>query len=84
MESTEYGSVVAHILAQIREEYESAQMGLSGLAIGTARHEVIAQKMTNLGNLQKQLEIYVDPMEAIALIIEQIDGHPSSTSKSIE
>ena len=84
MESTEYGSVVAYILAQIREEYESAQLGLSGLAVGTARHEVIAQKMTNLGNLQEQLEIYVDPMEAIALIIEQIDGPPASASTSIE
>jgi CheY-like chemotaxis protein len=39
------GSVVVRLLQRIRDEYESAKLGLTGLAYGTSQHQVITSKM---------------------------------------
>ncbi len=49
------GSEVARLLAQIREEYEAAERGLSGLTQGTSKHEFVTKKMENMGKLHSQL-----------------------------
>jgi hypothetical protein len=71
MSNVPQGSEVARLLNQIRLEQESAIRGLHGFA-ETARHEIITQKMMNIGRHQERLvELIGDA--AIPLIIEQID-----------
>lgn len=68
----EQGSEVAHLLAQIRSEYEAAHQGLSGLAQGSSQHQFITKRMERIGELHLQLqEILGD--EAMALIAVQLD-----------
>ncbi len=84
MESSQgQGSQVTRLLAQIQQEYEAAQLGLSGLAYGTSKHEFITQKMENVGKLQEQLQTIVGEMPAIALIVEQLNACPERKSLSV-
>jgi len=41
-------SEIVRLREAIRAEYEAAQRGLSGLALGTAQHELIIARMENL------------------------------------
>jgi hypothetical protein len=76
------GSEVARLLKKIREEYESAQLGLSGLAYGTVKHEFITQKMENMGRLQGELETIVGDA-AIAMVVAQLETCPDVKSSSV-
>jgi hypothetical protein len=71
-------SEVACLLARIREEYEAAQRGLSGLASGTSQHAFISAKMENIGTLHTQLHDLVGDA-AIAMIAEHFEPkHPAA------
>jgi hypothetical protein len=48
MNNTEHGSEVARLLQQIDQECEAARPGLSGLALGTARHDFITTRLERI------------------------------------
>ena len=66
-------SEVARLLNQMREEYEAARRGLSGLAQGTSRHCFITARMENMGKLHSQLDALVGD-EAIALVVHCLES----------
>jgi hypothetical protein len=66
-------SEVARILQQIREEYESAQQGLSGVAYGNSQHAFITAKMENMGVLHEELQKLVGQSTAITLVASQLE-----------
>jgi len=74
-------SEVARLLDQIREEYESAMRGLSGLAQGTSRHSFITTRMENMGKLQTQLDELIGD-NAIALVVNCLEGCPDYSSSN--
>lgn len=76
-------SEVARLLAQIREEYESAKLGVSGLAQGVGQHKFITQKMERMGQLQGELETIVGD-EAIALVVAHLETCPDAPSSSLQ
>ncbi|MFL5628598.1 MAG: hypothetical protein ACJ788_23700 [Ktedonobacteraceae bacterium] len=69
-EETENKSEVARLLKQIDLEFEAAQLGMSGLAEGTARHEFIKAKMEQVGVFETELAAHVGKDEANRLICE--------------
>ena len=72
--ANEQRSEVRRILAQISEEYESAQRGMSGLSYGSSQHDFITARMGNIGNLHAQLQSLVGDI-AIEMIAEQLNGY---------
>lgn len=52
-------SEVVRLRRQIELELEAAQRGLSGLALGTARHEFIRRRMERVGMYQDKLAMVV-------------------------
>lgn len=77
------GSEVARLLSQISAEYEAAQQGLTGLTYGMSQHEFISARMENMGNLHRKLQSIVGD-EAIAMIVQRIDGPASNENKLSE
>jgi hypothetical protein len=69
------GSEVARILEQIRLEYESACLGMSGPSYGSTKHSFITARMEMVGQLHDKLEALVGD-DAIALVINQMDQLP--------
>lgn len=73
-------SEVARLLDQIKEEYEAAVRGVSGLAQGVSRHSFITARMENMGKLQTQLDELIGD-NAIALVVNCLesctDGSPN-------
>jgi hypothetical protein len=65
-------SEVTCLLKQIREEYEAAMHGVSGLAQGTSRHRFITTKMENMGKLQEKLQELVGD-GAMVMVIQGLD-----------
>jgi hypothetical protein len=64
-------SEVARLLTEIQQEYDSARLGLSGLAQGTSQHTFITRKMENIGNLHHNLGTLVGSDEvALTMICE--------------
>ena len=53
--SQEQRSEVVRLLAQISQEYEAAQQGLSGLALGISQHWFITRRMERIGEIHSQL-----------------------------
>src|SRR5215468_9215408 len=74
-------SEVARLLDQIREEYEAAMRGLSGLTQGTSRHSFITTRMENMGRLQSQLDELIGD-NAIALVVTCLENCPDYSSSS--
>jgi hypothetical protein len=68
----EQRSEVAQLLAQISAEYEAAQRGFSGLALGTARHDFITTRMENMERIHSQLHSIVGDA-AIAMIADELN-----------
>ena len=75
-------SEVARLLTQIREEYEAAQRGLSGLAEGTSKHAFITARMENMGKLHGELGDLIGDMPAIALVVEHLESIPDNKCMS--
>jgi hypothetical protein len=71
-------SEVAWQLEQIKLQYEAAQMGLYGLARGTARHTFIAAKMKSMGQIHQELQRLVGPNQAIQLVAETLQASAGS------
>ena len=67
---TENKSEVARLLKQIDLEFEAAQLGMSGLAEGTARHDFINARMDQVGVFETQLATHIGKNEANRLICE--------------
>ena len=74
-------SEVTRILSQIREQYESAVLGLSGLSQGTCQHKIITAKMEHIADLHLQLHEMVgdDAMRLVANMLDQ-DAVPASAN----
>ena len=68
----EQRSEVAQLLARISAEYEAAQQGFSGLAMGTARHDFITTRMENMERIHSQLHLIVGDA-AIAMIADELN-----------
>jgi hypothetical protein len=66
-------SDVQRLLAEIDNEYTSAQQGLYGLAQGTARHAFISARYDRIGELQGQLDNLVGHEQAMHLVIDQLN-----------
>lgn len=66
-------SEVARILTQITAEYESAQRGLTGLALGTSRHDFITKRMENMSTLCTELHTLIGD-DAIHLVSQRLDN----------
>ena len=66
-------SEVARLLNQIKEEYEAAMRGISGLSQGTCRHSFITTRMENMGKLQTQLDELIGD-SAIALVVTCLEN----------
>jgi hypothetical protein len=71
-------SEVTRLLNGIREEYEAATRGLSGLAQGNARHSFITARMENMGKLQTKLNNLVGDDSAIVLVVQAIEQVPDT------
>ncbi|HTD18186.1 MAG TPA: hypothetical protein VK667_01520 [Ktedonobacteraceae bacterium] len=69
-DETENKSEVARLLKRIDLEFEAAQLGISGLAEGTARHDFINARMDQVGVIETQLATYLGKDEANRLICE--------------
>jgi hypothetical protein len=76
--TTENKSEVARILTQIREEYEAARQGLSGLSQGTPQHVFITARMEKMQELHERLQTFAGD-EAMMLIADTLDAVASST-----
>lgn len=66
-------SEVARLMRQIEAEYVAAERGLHGLALGTAQHEFITQRMENMEGCRKQLAVLVGDQHATELTAQAID-----------
>lgn len=71
-------SEVAHLLAQMQTEYESAARGLSGLALGAACHRFITARMERIGQLHVALEEVVGEEQAAQLLVSTLENLPAS------
>jgi len=70
-------SEVAHILKQIREEYEAAQRGFTGFAY-TSQHAFITARMEHMSDLQSQLQDLIGDI-AIPMVADQLNSCPDIT-----
>ena len=69
-DKTENKSEVARLLKQIDLAFEAAQLGMSGLAQGAARHDFIKAKLDQVGVFEAQLAAHVGIDEANRLVCE--------------
>lgn len=61
-------SEVALLRWQIEREVEAMRLAMSGLAIGTARHDFINARMDRIGTYQEQLTEHVGEQEASKIV----------------
>ena len=80
----EQHSEVARLLSRIRLEYESAKLGVSGLAYGTSQHAFITRHMENMWKLHQELQAIVGDGHAIALIAAQLEICPERNPASVQ
>ena len=66
-------SEVARLRQQIALEYEAATRGLHGLALGTAQHAFITQRMENMAAHHVSLQRLVGVDEAAKLLAETLE-----------
>lgn len=67
-------SEVARLLRQIKDEYEAAQRGLTGLALGTSQHDFITKRMEGIEEARVQLTQIVGKDEAMRLVVRQMES----------
>lgn len=66
-------SEVARLLGRIREEYEAAQRGLTGLSYGASQHEFITARMENIASCFAKLRLHMSPEQVAALVSAAAD-----------
>jgi hypothetical protein len=71
-EAGSQGSEVARILEQIRLEYESAHLGMSGSSYGSTKHSFITARMEMVSQLHEKLSALVGD-GAIGLVINEMN-----------
>ena len=71
---SENKSEVARVLEQIELEFQAAQRGLYGLAVGTAKHQFITNKMEQMGKLHEKLQTMVGEEQAVKLLAETLEN----------
>jgi hypothetical protein len=74
-------SEVARIKAEIERTYLAAKLGLSGLASGTSRHNVINVKQERLSTLHEELQAVVGAKQAIQMVAETLAQQPEVPSQ---
>ncbi len=67
-------SEVARLMEQIRAEHESAQLGLTGIAEGTAKHVFINAHMERMWALKDELGKQMSDAEALIMICRVLLG----------
>lgn len=67
-------SEVARLMEQIRAEHESAQLGLTGIAEGTAKHLFINAHMERMWTLKDELGKQLSDAEALIMICRVLLG----------
>jgi excisionase family DNA binding protein len=67
-------SEVARLQEQITLEYQAAQRGLVDLASGTARHQFINQRLTNIGDYQQSLAALVGEEPSMQIVYDLFSG----------
>ena len=73
-------SEVAQLRESIANEYVAAQLGLSGLASGVSRHEVITAKMERIQQYHEQLQSIVGK-EAFNIFNETLATLPDKPTR---
>jgi hypothetical protein len=81
LDKQEQRSEVARLLTQIREEYEAAQRGLTGLAYGTSQHAFITARLEHMSDLQNQLLDLIGDV-AIPMVAHQLNSCPDKAQMS--
>jgi hypothetical protein len=75
-------SEVAQLRQRLADEYQAAQWGLTGLASGTSRHQVITAKMENIGKAFEALtEVVGSPEEAGKIVAETLKDLPETPTR---
>jgi hypothetical protein len=64
-------SKVARLLQQIKDEYEAAERGLTGVA-QVAQHSFITKRLENMGNAHESLQQLFGPDEAMTLLAQTV------------
>ncbi len=82
LEASEQRSEVARILSEISDEYEAGQRALTGLSLGTARHDFISARMEQMGQLHHELQFIVGD-SAIAMIADQLNKSAERVKPSV-
>ncbi|MGB8344573.1 MAG: hypothetical protein WCD86_06795 [Ktedonobacteraceae bacterium] len=67
-------SEIARLQCQIGAEYEAAERGLHGLALGSTRHDFITRRMEQVEGCRKQLSVLVGDQRATELTVQAIDA----------
>src|SRR5712691_2882861 len=75
-------SEVAQLRQRLTNEYQAAQWGLTGLASGTSRHQVITQKMENMGKAFEALtQLVGSPEEAGKIVADTLKDLPDTPTR---
>ncbi|MBO0783607.1 MAG: hypothetical protein J2P37_32755 [Ktedonobacteraceae bacterium] len=79
-------SEVARLRAQIEAEYVAGQQALSGIAAGTARHQVITARLERMRVVKDALAQQIGEREAMHVFCEVLEGgslpSPSLSARS--
>jgi len=67
-------SEVARLRQRFADEYLAAERGMTGFAVGSARHAFITRKMENMGMCQKELTKLVGEQAATKLLAETLEN----------
>jgi hypothetical protein len=70
-------SEIARLRQQYEAEYEAAQRGLTGLAIGTARHDFITRRMEQMQRCVQDLTDLVGVQQASVLLWGEAATRPA-------
>ena len=73
MDALESKSEVARIKRQIELEYEAAQRGMYGFAVGAAKHEFINARVEIIGRCHEQLKTLVGEQEAVKALAQALE-----------
>lgn len=73
MTTLENHSEIANLRQRIAEEYEAAMRGLTGLALGSAKHQFITQRMEQIEAYHQTLQHLVGEQEATRMMAETLE-----------
>jgi hypothetical protein len=74
MNTEQNQSKVARLRERLEQEYQAAEWGLHGFAVGVSRHAFITAKMERMGECHQQLAKLIGTDAATRMLVEIIDG----------